>query len=84
LQAVPGIDHPLDVTSEATGCASSARSARARAGSMAWSIGRHSPTRDRRGDRLRAVRAVHGVNVDGTFLGCKYGLALMKRGGDRS
>lgn len=28
---------------------------------------------------LESWRYVHGVNTDGTFLGCKYGIALMKK-----
>ena len=78
-----GIDHPLDVTSEADWqrVIGGGRRER-RAGSMAWSTPPASPdSAPSRRPTTRCWRRIMAINLDGTFLGCKYALALMKRSG---
>jgi len=41
----------------------------------------HLVSLDPENSSLESWHHIHAVNLDGTFLGCKYGIALMKRGG---
>jgi NAD(P)-dependent dehydrogenase (short-subunit alcohol dehydrogenase family) len=77
-----GIDHVLDVTSEADW--------QRVIGAVEASAGRLDGLVNAAGvvevgtvedTAYAAFRRIMAINVDGTFLGCKYGLALMKRTG---
>ena len=78
----PGIDHALDVTSEsdwqrvveAIGASAGRLDGLVNAAGIA-------PLGTVEATDYATWRKVMAVNLDGTFLGCKYGLALLKSGG---
>src|SRR3954451_1846006 len=80
LESRPGIDHPLDVTSEADW--------QRVIGAIEASAGRLDGLVNAAGIALLGniedtdyamFKRTMAINVDGTFLGCKYGTGLMKR-----
>jgi len=82
LSSRPGIDHPLDVTSEADW--------RRVVGAIDASAGRLDGLVNAAGIAVVGTveetdfatwRRVMAINLDGTFLGCKYAMPLLKKAG---
>ena len=82
LASRPGIDHPLDVTSEADWqrVIEAIGSSAGRLDGLVNAAG-IAPLGTVEATDYALWRKVMAVNLDGTFLGCKHGLALLKRGG---
>ena len=82
LESRPGIDHPLDVTSEADWqrVIDAIGASAGRLDGLVNSAG-IAPLGTVESTDYALWRKVMAVNLDGTFLGCKHALPLMKRNG---
>ena len=82
LAGCAGIDHPLDVTSEADWLRviGAIGASAGRLDGLVNSAG-IAPLGNVEETDYALWRKVMAVNLDGTFLGCKHGLSLLKRGG---
>ena len=82
IEGRPGIDHPLDVTSEADWqrVIGAIGASAGRLDGLVNSAG-IAPMGTVESTDYALWRKVMAVNLDGTFLGCKHALALLKRHG---
>src|SRR5256885_9009601 len=82
LETRPGIDHPLDVTSEADWerVIAAIRASAGRLDGLVNSAG-IAPMGSVESTDYALWRKVMAVNLDGTFLGCKHAMPLMKKTG---
>ena len=85
LESRPGIDHPLDVTSEADWqrVIGAIGASAGRLDGLVNSAG-IAPMGTVEGTDYALWRKVMAVNLDGTFLGCKHAMPLMKKNGAAS
>src|SRR5689334_4985819 len=82
LESRPGIDHPLDVTSEADWqrVIGAIEASAGRLDGLVNSAG-IAPLGTVESTDYALWRKVMAVNLDGTFLGCKYAMPLIKKTG---
>jgi len=82
LESRPGIDHPLDVTSEADWqrVIAAIGASAGRLDGLVNSAG-IAPLGTVESTDYALWRKVMAVNLDGTFLGCKYAMPLIKKTG---